>query len=103
IEHAEGDFERKFGFGRNAEWHIHVSDPNETVCLQAVDYFLWAVQRFYERQEVRFLDMMWPQIGEIHDLHLGKAGGTFFKDTGCPTLDTAFPRNHEPKKKKPRI
>lgn len=103
IEHAERDFERNFGFGRNAEWHINVSDPNETVCLQAVDYFLWAVQRFYERQEARFLDMMWPQIGEIHDQHLGKAQGTFFKGHKKPTLETAFPRNHEPKKKKPRI
>lgn len=103
IEDAERDFETKFGFGREAEWHINVSDPNTTVCLQAVDYFLWAVQRFYERKESRFLDMMWPQIGEIHDLNLGKTGGTFFKGEDLPTLESAFPRNHEAKKKKPRI
>ena len=103
IEQAESDFEAKFGFGRNAEWHINVSDPNSTVCLQAVDYFLWALQRFYERGETRFLDMMWPQIGEIHDLDHGKTGGTFFKGDERPTLETAFPRRHEPKKKKPRI
>lgn len=103
IEHAERDFVSKFGFGRNAEWHINVSDPNTTVCLQAVDYFLWGVQRFYERGECRFLDMMWPQIGEIHDLHHGKPGGTFFKGDDRPTLETVFPRSHEPKKKKPRI
>jgi hypothetical protein len=103
IEHAERDFESKFGFGRNAEWHINVSDPNSTVCLQAVDYFLWALQRFYEKGEARFLDMMWPQIGEIHDLDHGKHGGTFFKGDARPTLETAFPRRHEPKKKKPRI
>jgi hypothetical protein len=103
IEHAERDFESKFGFGRNADWHINVSDPNATVCLQAVDYFLWAVQRFYERRESRFLDMMWPQIGEIHDLDHGKAGGTYFKGDDRPTVDTAFPRKHEGKKKKPRI
>lgn len=103
IEHAETDFVAKFGFGRDADWHIHVSDPNATVCLQAVDYFLWAVQRFYERQEARFLDMMWPQIGEIHDLDHGKPGGTFFKGEDRPALETAFPRKHEGKKKKPRI
>jgi len=99
IEHAERDFESKFGFGRNAEWHINVSDPNSTVCLQAVDYFLWAVQRFYERQESRFLDMMWPQIGEIQDLDHGKPGGTFFKGEERPTMETVFPRKHEGKKK----
>jgi len=103
IEDAEKDFESKFGFGRDAEWYINVSDPNTTVCLQAVDYFLWAVQRFYERQEVRFIDMMWPQIGEIHDLDHGKRGGTFFKGDDRLTLDAAFPRKHEGKNKKPRI
>lgn len=103
IEHAERDFESKFGFGRNADWYINVSNPNDTVCLQAVDYFLWSVQRFYERKESRFLDMMWPQIGEIHDLDHGKEGGTFFKGDDRPTLETAFPRQHEGKKKKPRI
>ncbi len=103
IVHAERDFEAKFGFGRNADWHINVSDPNTTVCLQAVDYFLWALQRFYERQESRFLDMMWPQIGEVHDLDHGKEGGTFFKGDDRPSLHTAFPRKHEGKNKKPRI
>lgn len=102
IEHAERDFERNFGFGRNAEWHIKVTDPYQTVCLQAVDYYLWAVQRFYERREARFLDMMWPQIGEIHDPDHGKPGGTYFKGGERPTLESAFPRRHEDKKK-PRI
>jgi len=103
IGHAEKDFEAKFGFGRNAEWHINVSDPKTTVCLQAVDYFLWAVQRFYEKGESRFLDMMWPQIGEIHDLDHGRPGGTFFKGQDRPTLGAVFPRRYEEKKKKPRI
>lgn len=99
IENAERDFESKFGFGRNADWHINVSDPNTSICLQAVDYFLWAVQRFYERKEQRFLDMMWPQIGEIHDLHHGGPLGTFFKGVVAPTLETAFPRRYEGTKK----
>ena len=101
IEQAENDFESRFGFSRNAQWIVTVSDPKNEVCLQAVDYFLWAVQRFYEKQEIRFLDMMWPQIGEIHDLDHGKPGGTYFKGSDQPGLDTVFPRRHE--KKKPRI
>ena len=103
IEHAEKDFEAKFGFGRNADWHINVSDPNATVCLQAVDYFLWTVQRFYERREPRFLDMMWPQVGEILDLDHEKPGGTYFKGDDLPSVESAFPRKHEGKRKKPRI
>ena len=33
-----------------------------------MDYYLWALQRFYERREERFLELIWPQVGEIHDL-----------------------------------
>lgn len=99
IERAEEDFVERFGFGRDADWHIHVSDPSTTVCLQAADYFLWALQRFYERRETRFLSMMWPQIGEIHDLDHGGSGGTFLKGDHPPTVDSVFPREHEEKKK----
>ena len=43
--------------------------------------------------------MMWPQIGEIHDLDHGKQGGIFFKGDDRPTLESAFPRKHEAKRK----
>ena len=93
IQDAEDDFEQGFGFRRDAA-RITVSDPNTVVCLQAVDYFLWAIQRFYERREPRFLDMMWPQIAEIHDLHHGRPHGTFFTGDNRPTLDAVFPRKY---------
>jgi hypothetical protein len=90
IDHAERDFTAKFGFGRGGPdaWHIEVSSPERDVPLQAVDYFLWAVQRFYEPRvdnatgqdlrEARFIEMLWPQIGEVHDLHHGPKHGTFY-------------------------
>ena len=102
IEQAENEFEQHFGFRRKAA-HVTVSDPSTAICLQAVDYFLWAVQRFYERREPRFLDAMWPQIAEIHDLHHGGAHGTFFTGNNRPTLEMVFPRKYEGEKKKPRI
>jgi hypothetical protein len=87
LEHAEQDFERKFGFRRGGKWAITVCNPVTTICLQAVDYFLWAVQRFYEGRrhpqtgeelprEDRFLKMLWSQIVEIHDLDFGRGTGT---------------------------
>lgn len=91
LEHAENDFERSFGFRRGA-WRVEVSGPRAAVCLQATDYFLWAVQRFYERHETRFMDVLWPQIGEIHDLHLGGGTGTFFRGDKKPTLETVLSR-----------
>lgn len=94
LDHAENDFENKFGF-RRGNWNITVSTPEQTACLQAVDYFLWALQRFYERRESRFLDLMWPQMAELHDISHGRAGGTFFKGDDQPSLESVFPRKHE--------
>lgn len=102
IEHAERDFEQKFGFSRGDDdaWDITISNPKETVCLQAVDYFLWAVQRFYEARrhpttgeeirEDRFLKMLWPQIGEIHDLDFGHAYGKYFTAQRPLTIEERF-------------
>ena|GEM_PF-2698156 len=102
IEHAERDFEQKFGFSRGGgdAWDIVISNPKETVCLQAVDYFLWAAQRFYEARrhpttgeeirEDRYLKLLWPQIGEIHDLDFGPAYGTYFTAQRPLTLEERF-------------
>lgn len=90
IAHAERDFESRFGFSRGGpdSWDPVITDPRETVCLQACDYFLWALQRFYEPRinqetgevthEERFLNALWPQISQIHDMHFGPSHGTFF-------------------------
>jgi hypothetical protein len=36
--------------------------------LQAVDYFLWALQRFYEKEEDRFWTYVWPKVSNVHDM-----------------------------------
>jgi hypothetical protein len=68
IEEAAKSFERSFGFAHPATNVIFSSTPPTCVSLQAVDYYLWALQRFYERREDRYLELIWPQVGEIHDL-----------------------------------
>lgn len=111
IDHAERDFMAKYGFGRGGrdDWRIRVSTPKNDPCLQAVDYFLWAVQRFYEPRvapktgaslrDERFLKMLWPQIGEIHDLHFGPTYGSFFNKQRPLTLEERFPTGEEKRKK----
>jgi hypothetical protein len=44
------------------------SVPKDHAGLQAVDYYLWALQRFYERGEARYLNFVWPQTLEVLDL-----------------------------------
>ena len=82
-------------------------------------YFRWALQRFYEVKwnpatkqkqldpssglvirEDRFLNAIWPQVGEIPDLHFGPAHGTFFIAGKPLRLEERFPKP-KPKKKKP--
>lgn len=36
--------------------------------LQAADYFLWAVQRLYEKGEERYIQYLWPKVSLIHDV-----------------------------------
>ncbi len=42
--------------------------PPEQPALQAVDYFLWALQRTYEKREDRFIELLWPQCSLIVDV-----------------------------------
>ena len=80
LEQAELEFEKNFGFKRKATVHVTAKMPYQNPGLQAVDYFLWALQRFYERGEERYISAIWNQVTEIHDLDFlgGGKNGTFF-------------------------
>lgn len=68
LEKAAADFAQSFGFTHPATNEVVSSEPPHCPGLQAVDYYLWALQRFYERREDRFLDLIWSQVAEIRDL-----------------------------------
>jgi len=103
VEHAEQDFESKFGFRRRVKTVIRSSVPRDDGGLQAVDYYLWALQRFYELRattspdgavshvrEDRYLNLVWPQVGEVHDMDLVLQGrrGVYFSKARPLTLDS---------------
>jgi len=75
IESAITEFERDFGIPNRAAMHVSYSAPANNGGLQAVDYFLWALQRFYEFEqtdkretECRYMQMIHQLTGEINDL-----------------------------------
>lgn len=68
IERAEARFEQDYGTRRSASVSIIASTPAESAGLQAVDYFLWALQRYYERKEERYAELIWPKVVEVHAL-----------------------------------
>ena len=68
IAHEDKSMEMLSGLKRPKPTEVVCGFPKDNAGLQAVDYFLWALQRFYERGETRFLDYVWPQTLEIIDL-----------------------------------
>ena len=80
LQNAENDFRSKFGFERNHALKITAEHSKNDPCLQACDYLLWALQRYYERNESRYIELMWPKVGEIQDLdtNQGSRRGAFY-------------------------
>ncbi len=68
IEKAEARFEGQYGIRRSAEVAIVASTPPEMAGLQAVDYCLWALQRHYERDDSRYIELIWGKVVEIEDM-----------------------------------
>jgi hypothetical protein len=69
-------------------------------------------ERFYEPRahpetgvpihEPRYLNAIWPQVSQIHDLHFGPIHGTFFTRTNPLNLEARFGPDPQ-KKKKPHV
>lgn len=68
LEVTRERFAQRWHVQNNATLHVIPQTPPQSGGLQAVDYFLWALQRFYERQEDRYLAYLWPQFSLVHDL-----------------------------------
>ena len=103
INHAGREFELSFGLPLPTR-EVRCSTPREDAGLQAVDYFLWTLQRFYEKREDRFLSVLWPQVGEITDLDSKSPSAgrspTYWNLKLPLTLEARF---NPPKKKQSRI
>jgi hypothetical protein len=65
---AQQRFAQQSGIQSTSEVIIIPQKSQESGGFQAVDYFLWALQRFYERREDRYLDYLWDSFRLVHDL-----------------------------------
>lgn len=68
IRRAKSNFERKTGIMSDSETTIFSGYPSQYAGLQVVDYYLWALQRMYERGEDRFFCLLAPAYRLIMDL-----------------------------------
>lgn len=67
LSEARASFAKTWGINANPEITVLPSSPIREVPLQAVDYFLWAVQRTFERREDRFLQLLWSKCSLVID------------------------------------
>lgn len=58
IYHAKYNFEKKWKIKSHSQTSIRSAHSHESAGLQLVDYYLWALQRLYERREDRFFNLL---------------------------------------------
>ena len=68
LDKARQRFSAQRGIASDAPIHVIPATPPESPGLQAVDYFLWALQRLYEHKEDRYVELLWPAFRLVHDL-----------------------------------
>lgn len=68
LESARERFFQTWGIRSATPIRVYPRVPVECPGLQAADYFLWALQRFYERREDRYMEFLWPACHLVHDL-----------------------------------
>ena len=68
IENARNNFRSTWGIEVTAPIEVIASIPARDPSLQAADYFLWALQRLYERNEVRYWEFVWTKVSLVLDI-----------------------------------
>jgi hypothetical protein len=68
LETAKRRFDEQYGAVSSSR--IQMSSRRSSQCpeLQAVDYFLWALQRLYEREDERYVEYCWNKTALVIDI-----------------------------------
>jgi hypothetical protein len=88
---ARESLRKKWGIASASPIEIVPAIPAETVCLQAADYCLWALQRFFEKREDRFLNLIWPKtklVVDVDDTRV-KPYGVYYTQSNPLTLTSS--------------
>ncbi len=68
IEKAKLNFEKKYNKRSDKPVNIISSSPKDKIGLQIIDYYLWALQRMFERKEDRYFELLKDNYSLIIDL-----------------------------------
>jgi len=67
LDQARRTYELDMGVPSRASIAIRASTPRQEAGLQAVDYFLWALQRLYEMDEDRYWETIRSRVKLVYD------------------------------------
>jgi hypothetical protein len=68
LENARNNLRRSWGIEGTAPIEVIASVPMNDPSLQAADYFLWALQRLYEKKEARYWEFVWSKVSLVYDI-----------------------------------
>jgi len=68
LNKAKSRFCEQHGLESDSVIDIFMQHSYEEGGLQAVDYFLWALQRMYEAREDRYLNYIWDKVSLVVDI-----------------------------------
>jgi hypothetical protein len=69
IEKAIESNKRKYDFTDSITYSSTIEKSSFLAELSVVDYFLWALQRYIYKQEIRFWESVEPLVGSVIDLY----------------------------------
>lgn len=68
MENARTIYENNFGVTAHQKIEISTATPRDHAGLQAVDCFLWALQRLYETGDARFWEFVRSKMKLVYDM-----------------------------------
>lgn len=68
LQTARKRFTKKWNIRTDSTFQIRAIPAATNACVQAADYFLWAIQRCFERREDRYLEYIWSRCYLVWDL-----------------------------------
>lgn len=69
VEGGTEKFRQKYKTAATTTVHIETSQPQQEPALQAADYILWAVQRAFEKGEMRYYEYLRNKIELVWDVY----------------------------------
>lgn len=94
IDKAKLNFRRDTGISSEKPTRIVPAVPSEVPGLQVIDYFLWALQRLFERGEDRYFEFLRPSyrlIMDFDDKRTRKPYGRWYSDGDPITKEKLMP------------